>query len=221
MKLTEQHLYQASSTRNGIAFNSYQFRILGLGFPQKKGWTKRLLGRDVPERQWQCVVELAGVRDSDKRKSIVSAYGVNAREMFTTPAGSVNVTNPSGVPEIAYPHKISEFEVQAQLYTALREQGLDVRGSVPARTVENAVMPRCYFDLVVFSAYKTPVVIIECKNRPERAAKRPLGGRQLRRYSTFNVPLILCDRLSEIKNTVNEVEKLVLEMEPTLTHHEE
>lgn len=127
-------------------------------------------------------------------------------------------------PTIEYPIRFSEFEIQATVYWGLRSDGIDVRGCVPSRAFESGTQlsrsgriknkhPKVFFDLVVFSSHQTPIVIVECKNRTPDSPLRQLGGRQQRRYETFNIPIILCDRESEITTTVEKVKAMVEEFE--------
>jgi hypothetical protein len=115
------------------------------------------------------------------------------------------------IPFIEYPKWWSEFEVQAALWSKLKAEGLDVRGCVKSRTIDFGKRPRVYFDLVVFSAHRTPIVIIECKNRKQRI--RRLGSRQQRRYSAFDIPLLVCANQDDIDPVAQEVMQLVCEFE--------
>ena len=113
-------------------------------------------------------------------------------------------------PTIYYPTKLSEFEIHAQLYSMLREGGIDARGCVPARCLEpDHRTPKTYLDIVVFSELRTPIVIVECKNRAEDSPNPgKLGTRQLRRYSSFDIPLLICDRESMIRPIYEQVSAL-------------
>ena len=114
-------------------------------------------------------------------------------------------------PVIQYPKRMSEFEVQALLWMELKKRCIDVRGCVPCRTIDGDKHPKCYLDLVVFSDLRTPMFIIECKNRPEPGSAI-LGARQRRRYSRFNIPLLVCDHDSKIPAIVQIVEAQMEEM---------
>lgn len=106
---------------------------------------------------------------------------------------------------VPYPIKMSEFEVQSNLYQQLAEEGLHVRGCVPAWSEDFGKDHRVYLDLVVFNSLNEAVLIIECKNRCEDSPERGLRGRQSRRYTKFGVPVLLCDRSSKIKETIERV----------------
>lgn len=114
-------------------------------------------------------------------------------------------------PKIWYPVKYSEFEIQAELYHQLRIRDVEVRGSVPARCFEFNKQPFVFFDLVVFNLLKLPVVIIECKNHSENSPPHVLNGRQKRRYEQFNIPILLCDRVSRIEPVIQEIEAMMQE----------
>ena len=85
-------------------------------------------------------------------------------------------------PSERYP---SEFEVQAYLFSSLKQLGLDVRGEVNHRTEGRL----CRFDLVLFKGDQA-TAIIEVKNESERT--KPginLNGRQCTRYREYGVPV--------------------------------
>jgi hypothetical protein len=72
---------------------------------------------------------------------------------------------------------------------------------------------RVRFDIVVFDANKMPVAIIECKDRLETSAPSVLRGRQARRYAAFQVPIVICDRLSRVEEAMNEVVAILRRVE--------
>lgn len=108
--------------------------------------------------------------------------------------------------EIQYPTYFSEFEIQAEIYHRLKERGHKVRGNVKARCIDGGKRPRVYFDLVVFGAYEQPLVIVECKNIMAPSGNETLGGRQLRRYSKFSVPIVACFNMETVDQAISEVE---------------
>lgn len=81
---------------------------------------------------------------------------------------------------IPYRREWSEFEVQAYLWSKLRERGVDVRGEVTSRDGRNR------FDLVIFENH-LPVLIIEVK--PDNMNFSPL--KQVTRYEGFGLPVEL------------------------------
>jgi hypothetical protein len=78
---------------------------------------------------------------------------------------------------VEYPEKHSEFEIQAHIYTKLKELGVDIRGEV--LSTNNA----CRCDLVIFEDQK-PVLVLEVKKMgkisdTQRAKYEKLGVRFL------------------------------------------
>lgn len=210
MKLTIEDVQEASSSGSCFAFNAHQFRVLGLGFPQPHGWPRRLVGKEVQDHQWKCVLALKGVRDRRARASILRDFGVNSKDLFTSKVGVIRVPEPPKPNAIEYPSKASEFEVQAELYWCLKDlHGVNVRGNVPAIAIDGYATPKCFFDLVAFTDDNAPVAIIECKNRKDNSPDLPLRGRQFRRYSSFGIPLLLCDRMREVAATAEKVLNLL------------
>lgn len=102
--------------------------------------------------------------------------------------------------------KDSEFEVQAEMYSALRRCGLSVRGEVPGYCDDFGRRHKCRFDIVVFDDRHNPLVIVECKNTNDGETKL-YRGRQCRRYNTFGVPVIKCSGVGHVA----EAKALVLE----------
>lgn len=107
---------------------------------------------------------------------------------------------------VPYPVKLSEFEVQSNLFQQLAEEGVLVRGCVPAWCIDGGKSHRVFLDVVVFNRLNEAVLIIECKNNREHVPPlKRLHGRQHRRYSQFGIPVLICDRSSMIKDTIQMV----------------
>lgn len=62
--------------------NSYQLRLLGIGWPPKHGWIHRLVGQYVTENVFQLLVELRGPRKKAERIEILKRHGISARKLF-------------------------------------------------------------------------------------------------------------------------------------------
>lgn len=108
--------------------------------------------------------------------------------------------------EIQYPQKLSEFEVQSELYQLLISEGIDCRGHVESRVRINGACCRVQFDLVVF-VNKQAVVVIECKNRLESSDH--LGARQRSRYGEFGIPVLVCDGREMIDEVAARIVRLI------------
>jgi hypothetical protein len=107
------------------------------------------------------------------------------------------------VGSIKFPRKHSEFEVQAELYSKLKLAGYNVRGEVEAKQIGRR---GCRFDLVIFDGEEARI-IIEVKSR-RRLLDRQLDTPQLRRYRSWNIPVLLCRCMDEIEPTFNNVLEL-------------
>jgi hypothetical protein len=84
--------------------------------------------------------------------------------------------------EIPYYESATEFEVQAELYTILKQLGLDVRGEVCYKTKDM----QCRFDLVIFRG-KKPKRIVEVKAKKIKHKTCLEDTRQARRYRKFGL----------------------------------
>ena len=108
--------------------------------------------------------------------------------------------------EIQYPERASEFEIQAELYQAIKSAGFDVRGEVRASCMDFGNQHLVRIDLVVFRDCKA-VALVECKRDANEMEGLDTGTRQGRRYSRFGLPVIVCGSLEQIPFAVQEVEE--------------
>lgn len=103
---------------------------------------------------------------------------------------------------IYYPeNRISEFEIQAELYNELKQQGLNVRGEVKAK--------QSRLDIVVFNEQNKAVCIIEVKSqKKERATQRKY--KRVQKYEDlFKLPVLTCLNRKQINETVNKVKEII------------
>jgi hypothetical protein len=108
---------------------------------------------------------------------------------------------------ISYPCAHSEFEVQAWLYMALRDFGIDVRGELKtlfAARCRNSRPQFCRFDLVIFEQGKA-VTILEVKANFVRHKNGVDATRQASRYREFGIPV-------QFVYGMNGAEKIVREL---------
>lgn len=91
---------------------------------------------------------------------------------------------------------LSEFEVQAFLYSELKRLGIDVRGEVNFKGEKKyyeqnkkSRQTRCRFDLVIFHNCEA-IKIIEVKNAPIKHKTSLENTRQGIRYRHFGIPVI-------------------------------
>lgn len=110
---------------------------------------------------------------------------------------------------IPYPDTYSESEIQATLYSKLKELRFDVRLEVRAKDIFDIEGKRIYgvFDIVIFDKYnKEPLIIIETKKKRNKGSK--LVYEQLERYKNYKIPVILCDGHTKIQQTINIITNL-------------
>jgi hypothetical protein len=111
--------------------------------------------------------------------------------------------------KLEYPDKYSEFEVQAELYNRLKQEGLTVRGEVRGSCNDGNKTVGCRFDLVIFNSLKRPVLIIECKNNRSHDGRKTIFDRvktrQYRKYSKFELPTFQCLSMNHIDAVVFDV----------------
>lgn len=81
MKLTHQIIHSAGT--GGIGFNFHQLRVLGIPWPPKQGWLSSLIGREIPDDQWNLVLSLKGKRRAERRRILDGTRF--ERSVFTQP----------------------------------------------------------------------------------------------------------------------------------------
>lgn len=77
-------IHQAGS-HNGVGFNSYQLRLLGVKWPPKEGWLVELVGEEIQDKLWSLILELRNVKRKSERKRILKRYGLSPAELFRKP----------------------------------------------------------------------------------------------------------------------------------------
>lgn len=97
----------------------------------------------------------------------------------------------------------SEFEVQANLYSALKTKGVDVRGEVAWFDPETRM--HCRFDLVIYRDL-APAHILEVKARPIKHKTVLEDTRQGRRYRLFGIPVTFIFGADDAKLFLNSWE---------------
>lgn len=112
---------------------------------------------------------------------------------------------------IPYPLKPSEFEVQASLYNALKNAGLDVRGEVKVKgRPEYGINYRgARFDLVVYRD-QVPVILIEVK----KSQNAKSNTNQLTRYRKWGYRVMVCAGMDNVARTIGFVLDYLKEKTP-------
>jgi hypothetical protein len=66
IKLTHESLH-AIGTSNGVDWNRKQLEILGVSFPPKKGWLKKLIGTEITDVQYQNLIMMRNVKQNQSK----------------------------------------------------------------------------------------------------------------------------------------------------------
>lgn len=105
----------------------------------------------------------------------------------------------------------TEFEIQAELWSTLREFGYAVRGEINVLAVNQEAYRRgqnkCRFDICEVSDDGLIVGVIEVKNSRHHDVKRWERTRQGRRYYQFGVPVIVLFGERQMRAFLNVVDK--------------
>jgi hypothetical protein len=105
-------------------------------------------------------------------------------------------------PIIQYPKKLSEFEMHANLFFRLKQEGYDVRGEVTAKNNGR----KSSFDLVIFNLAGA-AVIIEVKNSPCEALINGKKTRQAVKYTEYGIPLLFYTTITPLDEVVASVKE--------------
>ncbi|MCK5600442.1 type I restriction enzyme HsdR N-terminal domain-containing protein [Candidatus Pacearchaeota archaeon] len=101
--------------------------------------------------------------------------------------------------KIYYPDRVSEFELQAQLYYELKKNRINARGEVKAKNSR--------LDLVIYNEHNKAIAIIEVKSRKKIVVKK---YRQVAKYKElFNLPIIICMHKEQINETIEKIKGLI------------
>ena len=107
--------------------------------------------------------------------------------------------------EIRYPNRPSEAEIQATLWLTLKDKGIDARLEVPTSLNSR----KHILDIVIFKN-QTPQSIIECKSwskvySKERQYQLSKNTKQIRKYESWGLPVLVCGRPEAIPIVVEMV----------------
>ena len=93
------------------------------------------------------------------------------------------------MPKIKLPKYYSEFEIQATIYSKLKDHGINIRGEVRGAVKKDGVKQGSRFDLVIFNQDDAAILVIEVKKNKQAMNNRSRKN-QLVRYMTFGAPVI-------------------------------
>ena len=99
MKLTRGLLMAMGTLPYGIALNSSQLRILGIGWPPKRGWTHGLIGKEISQEDCDLIMALRGSNKS-RQKSILKQHGTSSADLFQTPIRELRHRHYNSVPTL-------------------------------------------------------------------------------------------------------------------------
>lgn len=116
-------------------------------------------------------------------------------------------------------NELTEFELQAELYTLLKGLGFNVRGEVMAYSykwrelldltnVKRQSPIRAKLDIVILDKHNTATHIIEVKSAPAIHNNKNKCISQCKEYEVmFELPVILCWKRSQFTDIINTLSK--------------
>lgn len=97
------------------------------------------------------------------------------------------------------PNKMPEANIQAEIYRLCRNEGINI---CLEYTFNN-----CRFDAVIIKNGEI-IAIVETKSRKKVNHKRLLKTKQLLKYLSFGIPVILCASWNEIESAFYKIKEL-------------
>lgn len=110
---------------------------------------------------------------------------------------------------IKYDNELTEFELQAELYTLLKGLGFNVKGEVSANAyIWGSFYLRARLDIVVFNKHNIATHIIEVKTEQAIYNDKHKIQEQIDRYKNlFHLPVILCYNVNQFTDIINTLSK--------------
>ena len=107
---------------------------------------------------------------------------------------------------IRKPNKFSETDVLCELASEIKALPFDIQLFCEIK-VERHQKRGCRFDMVIFK-HKNPIIIIEVK----RSRTANISSNQIKRYSSFGIPVILCRGMKGIEECMDRIWAILLKI---------
>lgn len=115
---------------------------------------------------------------------------------------------PLFTPEFKEPRKIPEANIQAECYRQLTNKGIKCYLEYAIQGNRKAGVRGARFDMIILKE-NTIVAIVEFKSRFIENADINRPSKQLKRYESYGLPVILCCHMTKIPETIRKIEELV------------
>jgi len=99
---------------------------------------------------------------------------------------------------LGYPSSTSEFEVQAYIFSELKDKGYDIRGEVSTKR------RKCQFDLVVYHKHLPRIVIEVKKQKKTYKHEKYVRFAQACKYDRYCTQVFYVSGMKEAKKFVNK-----------------
>lgn len=107
------------------------------------------------------------------------------------------------------PNRKKEAMVVFELCFALKQKNIQFDLEYTDQVVDwDMPAKKVRFDVVIVKD-QSIVAIVECKRTPEAGSKRLKRNAQINRYSTFGVPVLLCQGVQDIEPTIMKIGSLL------------
>jgi len=116
------------------------------------------------------------------------------------------------LPKFRLPYvRVSEANIQAECYHQLKLRGID--------SYLEFKHDHCIFDMIIYDKKNDIIAIVEFKSRKEVNKDKVYMTKQIFRYSQYGVPVLFCNHLSQVADTVDTIQKLLntRKLQPAIT----
>ena len=87
MTLTHQNLHDLGN-KGGNGFNRGQLHALGIAWPPKDGWLRRLIGTEISKERYALALEMKGMKPAQQKATLGDEYPNPAEKTRQAPPAS-------------------------------------------------------------------------------------------------------------------------------------
>lgn len=107
--------------------------------------------------------------------------------------------------------RIAEVNIQAECYHQLKLIGIECYLGYKYE--------HCIFDMVIPDSDSNVMAIVEFKSRKEANKDKVYMTKQLFKYAQYGIPVLYCNHLSQVPDTVSTIIKLIKDQQVTAQDH--
>jgi len=112
--------------------------------------------------------------------------------------------------------KIPEANIQAEFYKQCKDAGINIILEYATKYYDPSFYgqksgrrKKCRFDCLIYDDDRNAICIVEIKSRLYGSSPKMLKTKQIKRYESFGIPVLLIANMNEVAVGVNKVKKLL------------